>query len=44
MLFTNHIADAMSFEVGTLVGGPEVRVGGVRGSEEWELVLSQTLG
>lgn len=29
VLFTNHIAGfAVSFEVGTLEGGPEVRVGG----------------
>lgn len=38
VLFTSHIAGfGVSFEVGTLEGGPEVRDG-------WELVLSQTLG
>lgn len=55
VLFTNHIPGlAVSFEVGALLGGFEVRVCGwvvvevVVGRREglrgWELVLSQTLG
>lgn len=51
VLFTSHITGfAVSIEVGTLVGGPEVRRldgwGGwvSKGWGGWELLLSQTLG